>query len=310
MRGPSTTGRRRKWSRHEWAFAASMAAAVATVGGALISLYDATRTDAPANQPTLSPLTTAAVTIPPITTTARSTTTQRPTTTTLSASAAADAIWTSIETNPTAIDTFNDFGEVLMVPRRARIVGGPPGDGCDRFHSWALDRGGVAATDTYLRLVIQGRDANAVLLTALRAKVLERRPPMAGIPLTCGAGGAGATIRYIRLNLDERPAVGRHGQMTDDQGFVTGKPFAFTLKRNETEIFDVWASTERCWCRWVLELELVVNGTRATKTLSNNGRPFQTTAWSGHHVYNWADAWYLDAGGEPQPPDKPLQPPP
>jgi hypothetical protein len=44
-----------------------------------------------------------------------------------------------------------------------------------------------------------------------------------------------------------------------------------------------------------------VNGTRATKTLSNNGRPFQTTAWSGRHFSNWMGAWYLDAGGEQQP---------
>jgi hypothetical protein len=58
-------------------------------------------------------------------------------------------------------------------------------------------------------------------------------------------------IRCIRLNLDERPAVGRHGQITEDQDSVTGKPFAFTLKKNETEVFDIWASTERCWYPWV-----------------------------------------------------------
>jgi hypothetical protein len=287
-----------------------MAVAVATVGGALISLYDTTRSDTPANQPMLSPLTTPTATTSPTTTTARSTTTERTTTTTLSPTAAADAIWASLEINPVAIDTFNDFGEALMVPRGARIIGGPPGDSCAKFHPWVMDHEGVSATDTYLRLVVQGKAANAVLLTGLRARILERRRPMAGIALACGGGGAGAVIRYIRLNLDERPPIGRHGQITEEQRFITGKPLALTLKKNETEVFDIWASTERCFCRWVLELDLVVNGTRATKTLSNNGRPFQTTAWSGRQAYHWAGAWYLDAGGEPQPPDKPLKPPP
>jgi hypothetical protein len=90
---------------------------------------------------------------------------------------------------------------------------------------------------------------------------------------------------------------------------VRRKPFGFTLKKNETEVFEIWAVTAKCYCRWVIELDLVVNGTHAAKTITNKGQPFQTTAWSCCRSYVWVGgAWYIEASGEPQPRNKPLKP--
>jgi hypothetical protein len=260
----------------------------------------------------VSASTTSASTIPVPSTTEKATTTSRSTTTTMAAAAAADSVWASVEVNPektTMFSTANDQHQGFVVPAGTRIIGGPPGNGCGQFYPWLAERGGVPAENTYLRLVLQGKAANAVLLSSMRARIVERRARLAGTPLWCGAGGAGVDIRFVYLDLDKSPAVGVHGEFSDTKGLVHRKPFGFTLKRNETEVFEIWATTRTCYCKWVIELDLVVNGTQAVKTITNRGRPFQTTAWSCCRSYVWmAGAWYLDAGGEPQPRDKPLKP--
>lgn len=230
----------------------------------------------------------------------------------MSAAAAADSVWASVEVNPektSMFSTANDQGHGLIVPKGARIIGGPPGDGCAQFYPWVAEREGVPAENTYLRLVLQGKASNAVFLSSMRARIVERRAPLTGIPLWCGIGGAGVNIRFIYLDLDKSPAVGVHGEFSDTRGLVRRKPFGFTLKKNETEVFEIWAVTAKCYCRWVIELDLVVNGTHAVKTIANKGQPFQTTAWSCCRSYVWmGGAWYIDAGGEPQPRNKPLKP--
>jgi hypothetical protein len=167
----------------------------------------------------------------------------------------------------------------------------------------------VPAQSTFLRLVLQGKQSNAVLLSSMRARIVERRAALAGTPLVCGAAAGAADIHFIHLDLDKQPAVGVHAELTDTMQVVARKPFGFTLKKNETEVFDIWAVTEKCYCKWVIEFELVVNGRQAVKTVTNNGQPFQTTAWSGTRAYHWAvGAWYRDMAGDPQPRNKPLKP--
>lgn len=135
----------------------------------------------------------------------------------MSAAAAAESVWASVDVNPektTMFSTANDQGHGLVVPRGARIVGGPPEDGCSEFYPWVAKRGGVPAENTYLRLVLQGKASNAVFLSSMRARILERRAPLGGIPLWCGTGGAGVDIRFIYLDLDKSPVVGIHGEFS------------------------------------------------------------------------------------------------
>jgi hypothetical protein len=225
----------------------------------------------------------------------------------MSAAAASDSIWASVEANPAKIVSFSDFGQALVVPRGSEIIGGPSGNGCLQFHPWVAKRGGVPAEDTYLRLVLQGKHSAAVLVSSLRARIVQRRAPLAGTPLVCPSAGA-AEVRFVQLDLDKRPAVGVYAELTENMSVVRRKPVAFTLKENETEVFDIWASTKHCYCKWIMELDLVVNGRQVVKTVTNNGEPFQTTAWSGDRAYEWdyVSSWLLD--GVPQPRNVPLKP--
>jgi hypothetical protein len=292
----------RRWDLGKW----SAAATIVGTGLALLTLAlglsqaDQSKDSQELPRDQAIPASMTSDTTTPATTTTRPTTTARATATTLSAAAAADSIWASVEANPAALGTFNDIGYALMVPRGARIIGGPPGEGCEQFHPWVAERGGVSAQSTFLRLVLQGKQSNAVLLSSLRARIVERRAPLVGTPLVCGEAAGAAEIRFIQLDLDRKPAVGVHAELTDTMRVVRRRPVAFTLKKNETEIFDIWAITSKCYCSWVIELDLVVNGTHTVKTVKNKGQPFKSTAWSGGSHYTWAEGWYGDDGLQPR----------
>lgn len=237
---------------------------------------------------------------PPPVTTASAPSTQA-TATTLS-----DPLSFTVEDNPARIPTFNDFGEDLVIPRGTTIIGGP-GQGCERFHPWGMRLGGVPARFSYLRLVVQGRASQAVLLAGMRARVIERRRPLVGTHLVCPSAGE-AQIRSIDINLDEASPEGRYKTPTGT------RPFGFTIAKNETEVFDIQAFTKACYCKWFLELDLVVNGSPRVQTIGNSGMPFETTAAASHQWYEWDynNTWHLtdDSGSvyEPQPRDRPLSP--
>jgi hypothetical protein len=228
--------------------------------------------------------------------------------TTTSSTTSTDPVVFSIEENPAKIPTFSDFGEELVVPTGVTIVGGP-GRACRNFHPWVTELGGVPARVAYLRLVAQGQEARSILLTGMRAKIVEREPPLQGTQLTCPSAGE-AEIRSIDIDLDE-PSP--EAQYKTPQGI---KPFGFTLAKNETEIFDIRVTTEKCYCSWFLELELIIDGQKRVQTIGSREGPFKTTASIASLSYYWdyQNTWYLtNADGsaqiyEPQPRDQPLRP--
>jgi hypothetical protein len=258
---------------------------VTAIGSIVVPVY----LNAKESRPAPAPVTTAPVA------------TMQATPTTLS-----DPLSFAIEDNPARISTFRDFGEDFIIPKGTTIIGGP-GQGCERFHPWGVRLGGVPAQFTYLRLVIQGRESQAVLVAGMRARVVERRAPLAGTHLVCPSAGE-AQIRSIEIDLDE---ASPEGQYKTPSGT---RPFGFTIAKNETEVFDIQAFTKKCYCKWFLELDLIVNGSPRVQTIGNSGMPFETTAVAARQWYEWdyANTWNLtDSSGsiyEPQPRDRPLSP--
>ena len=229
--------------------------------------------------------------------------------TTVTTVSSASPISYVVEDNPAKISSFNDFGQELMIPKETQIVGGP-GRSCTNFHPWGTKLGGVPAERTYLRLVVQGRTPSAMLIAGMRAKVVERRRPLVGTQLTCPSAGD-AEIRSMDIDLD---GASTEAEYRTSKGI---EPFGFTLAKDETEVFDIRAVTKKCYCKWFLELDLVVDGKKSVQTISDNGRPFETTMRSDSLRYEWnyTDTWYLtgdprsdDFIYEPQPRGEPLEP--
>jgi hypothetical protein len=233
----------------------------------------------------------------------------------------------SLQTNPETIDTFSDLPQWLVVPR-GQQASGTPGPGCMGFHSWGADVGAVQAAESRFRVIVQG-GGDQVLISGIRARVLERKPPLAGTGFVCQPQ-AEAKIRYVRIDLDDPDPTGRviEGVPLDRQ--LEERPVAFTVAENETEVFDITASTDRCYCRWILELITTQGGDEEVITVPEDETPFETTALPGdrsafgfstdrpHYSWNYTDSWAtgtprnydeLPASDEPLPPLPTIQPP-
>ncbi len=176
----------------------------------------------------------------------------------------------SLQTNPAAIDTFNDLSQELIVPR-GNAVTGDPGQGCSGFSAWGAHVGGVRASRTDMRIIAQA-GADQVSISGIRARMIQREPPLQGTGFVCPSAGA-VEIRSVAIDLDEPDPTGRVVEGGKSEAV------AFTVGENDTEIFDITAFTEKCYCKWVLELVTTQGGDEKIVTVDNDGVPFETTAW-------------------------------
>lgn len=97
-------------------------------------------------------------------------------------------------------------------------------------------------------------------------------------------GGADITPRHIAIDLDSFPeAVATY---YDAGGDPTGR-FSFALARGETEIFNLEATASHSYTEWVAELYLLVDGKPQAIHISDDGRPFRTTASSHLEPLAW-----------------------
>jgi hypothetical protein len=196
----------------------------------------------------------------------------------------------SIETNPSRISGFDDLPILAVIPDGVQTTGSP-GQGCEGFRPWVRSHGGVDAGSTKLQLIVQGKVADPVLISAMRVKILERLPRVTGVHVECPPA-AEAQIRAVAIDLDAIPP-----HVTYQSG--SDRPFGFTVQEGETETFNMVASARRAHYRWLLELDLVVSGKKRTIQVSDGGRPFETTSTTGRAWWEWnyRDAWSLSTPG-------------
>jgi hypothetical protein len=76
-------------------------------------------------------------------------------------------------------------------------------------------------------------------------------------------------------------------------------PFGFTVSKSDLEVFQITASTSRCDCRWVLQVEAIVAGQTQRFVVTDHGKPFETTAYnkaSVRYEWNYSNGWYIIVG--------------
>ncbi|WP_344943129.1 hypothetical protein [Sphaerisporangium flaviroseum] len=204
-----------------------------------------------------------------------------------------DAIAFSLETEPGRMSGVGGAGQFMVIPATARTTGAP-GPGCDDFHTWAVRNGGVDGDRTVIRVFAQGTSDKAVAITGLTIRVLEKRSPSRGIPVSCPTAGD-LHFRAFSVDLDASPP-----KLSDESN--SGAPFAFTLAKGETEAFTLTVRGRKAAYRWRPVVDVVVEGERRTLALGPpNG--FTTTAVLGkrHWEWNFQDAWQLQPAGGSMP---------
>jgi len=129
-------------------------------------------------------------------------------------------------------------------------------DNTRSWRDWSPAATGVSASPDYVLFFVQGRSNAQVILTDLRVRVHDRRPPVAGTLLQGACGDVGA-FRWLEVDLDQDPLrpLPRYSQKMAQlaKGEVADwklQPIQFPYKVSvsESEPFLIVANTQGCDC--------------------------------------------------------------
>jgi hypothetical protein len=146
-----------------------------------------------------------------------------------------------------------------------------------------------------VEISVQGRSSTAVVLEALRVRVVGRTDPAPGYVYAMDQGcGGSLTPRHFAVDLDkDRPIA--HPVAGNDAGTpIPAARMPYRVSAEDPEVLLVTARTGGCDCRWYLELDWSSQGRTGTVRIDDDGRPFRTSAIEGlpRHMYDTsARAW-------------------
>ncbi|GKQ36168.1 helix-turn-helix transcriptional regulator [Streptomyces sp. A012304] len=147
---------------------------------------------------------------------------------------------------------------------------------------WAATQGAVHGRETNVEISVQGRSSTAVVLTALRVRVVGRTAPVAGnvYAMDQGCGGA-ITPRHFAVDLDKDRPIARSVAGNDAGAPIPAVRMPYRVSATDPEVLLVTARTEGCACSWYLELDWSSQGRTGTVRIDDHGRPFRTSGIVG-----------------------------
>ncbi|WP_443049863.1 helix-turn-helix domain-containing protein [Streptomyces sp. NBC_00287] len=148
--------------------------------------------------------------------------------------------------------------------------------------AWAGAEGAVHGRETMVRISVQGRTSTAVVLEALRVRVVGRAAPLEGnsYAMDNGCGGA-VSPRYFDVDLDKDRPIARPVDGNDSGTTIPAMRLPYRVSAEDPEVLLVTARTENCDCRWYLELDWSSQGRTGTVRIDDQGRPIRTTGIKG-----------------------------
>ncbi|GAB1332382.1 helix-turn-helix domain-containing protein [Streptomyces sennicomposti] len=153
---------------------------------------------------------------------------------------------------------------------------------------WSAAQGAVHGRQTMVRISVQGRSSTAVVLEALRVRVVSRGEPVAGNAYAMDQGcGGELTPRRFTVDLDVDRPIARPEDGADSRRTLPAVHFPYRVSAQDPEALLVDASTQAYDARWYLELDWSCQGRTGTIRIDDHGRPFRTTGIEGTPRY-----WY------------------
>lgn len=140
----------------------------------------------------------------------------------------------------------------------------------DDWSAWATRQGGVDADSVIIRLTLQGRTTESVVLHALRVGVDSRTAPR-GFSYNLGNACGGMTARYFDVDLDN-PKLTVAARAGEDGSHAIN--FPYQISSTEPEIFLVVAHTDNCDCRFHLDLDWTSGDRKGTQRILDSAKPF------------------------------------
>ncbi|WP_405867975.1 helix-turn-helix domain-containing protein [Streptomyces sp. NBC_00005] len=163
--------------------------------------------------------------------------------------------------------------------------------------SWAATQGAVHGRQTMVQISVQGRSSTAVVLEALRVRIVSRGNPASGSAYAMDQGcGGELTPRSFTVNLDADRPIARPKDGADSEHTIPAVHFPYRVSAEDPEVLLVDATTLAHDARWYLELDWSSQGRSGTVRIDDHGRPFRTSSIKGLPRY-----WYgTNGSGERQ----------
>ncbi|MFE9027703.1 hypothetical protein ACFYOA_15760 [Streptomyces iakyrus] len=160
-------------------------------------------------------------------------------------------------------------------------VGPPPPE--QDAPGWVAATGAVPSGEQFLKLTVQGKGEETVVLKGLTVRMAGKRAPLAwndyamGYP---GVGcGGGVPTRFFTVALDAaRPGVVPEAGHAD---------FPFKVSESDPEVYYIRADASAYDVRWYLELRWSSGDRSGTLTVDDHGRPFRTSGNNGRPAYEF-----------------------
>ncbi|MFD8425227.1 helix-turn-helix domain-containing protein [Streptomyces sp. NPDC059466] len=160
---------------------------------------------------------------------------------------------------------------------------------------WARTQDAVHGGQTLVAVSVQGRTDTAVVLEALRVRVVGRATPVKGTVYTTGQGcGSDMNPRSFAVDLDRDRPIARSVQGSEDGRSTPAMRMPYRVSSKDPEVLLVDARTAGCDCRWYLELDWSSQGRTGTERIDDHGIAFRTSAIKGLPRY-----WYAHDGWTP-----------
>ncbi|WIY80479.1 helix-turn-helix domain-containing protein [Streptomyces anulatus] len=180
----------------------------------------------------------------------------------------------------------NGCDHSYVIDRAPAAVPPPPVEA--DAESWAGALGAVHAGEAGVRVTLQGRDERAVVLEALRIRVVERRSPAQGrvYRMSSGCGGS-LTPRMFDVDLDVPRPVARSVAGNDSGEPIEAVAFPYSVSVTDPEVLLITGRTVGCDCDWFAELTWSSGGRSGTVRVDDGGRPFRTSGVRGRPVLDY-----------------------
>ncbi|MEU6372018.1 helix-turn-helix transcriptional regulator [Streptomyces sp. NPDC046909] len=155
----------------------------------------------------------------------------------------------------------------------------PPPPTAQDAATWAAAQGALHGGSTMVQISVQGRSSTAVVLEAVRVRVVGRAAPFQGnsYAMDNGCGGA-LTPREFTVDLDADRPVAHSVAGFDGENEIPAIQMPYRVSAEDPEVLLVTARTVTCDCDWYLELDWSSQGRKGTVRIDDRGTPFRTTA--------------------------------
>ncbi|QMU18232.1 helix-turn-helix domain-containing protein [Streptomyces pristinaespiralis] len=177
-------------------------------------------------------------------------------------------------------------GHAYFVDRSPADVPPPPVEADAEQWSRALQAG--HAGETAVRVTVQGKGPEAVVLESLQVRVAARRTPEPRnvYRMDSGCGGS-LTPRMFDVDLDMSRPVARSVAGNDAGEPIPAVSFPYRVSATDPEVLLVTGRTVRCDCEWYLQLRWSSGGRTGTVRIDDDGRPFRTSALADGAVHDY-----------------------